>query len=197
MSYSSAHETSDLRTYAFKEGARELWRQGCAPPMPSSSGAARSFWPAPAENVPPRIAENLGCGSQTVRNAIHDFNERGLGALKAGSSRPKEVHAAFDAERDRVPTADPPPPAERASAKRVRFWTLAMAAEVSFEEGITERRVSGRDHPGDAGKAWGALGAGQDAGWRAPILSMPEKRGSRSADPAGPEPSGVGFGLRG
>jgi hypothetical protein len=31
-----------------------------------------------------------------VRNAIHDFNERGLGALKAGSSRPKEVHAAFD-----------------------------------------------------------------------------------------------------
>jgi transposase len=44
----------------------------------------------------PRIAENLGCGSQTVRNAIHDFNERGLGALQAGSSRPKEVHAAFD-----------------------------------------------------------------------------------------------------
>src|SRR5215210_1940058 len=43
----------------------------------------------------PRIAENLGCGSQTVRNAIHDFNERGLGALQAGSSRPKEVHAAF------------------------------------------------------------------------------------------------------
>jgi transposase len=45
---------------------------------------------------PPRIAENLGCGSQTVRNAIHAFNARGLDALKAGSSRPREVHAAFD-----------------------------------------------------------------------------------------------------
>jgi hypothetical protein len=29
-----------------------LWRQGYAPPMPSSSGAGRSFWPALAENVP-------------------------------------------------------------------------------------------------------------------------------------------------
>ena len=45
----------------------------------------------------PRIAENLGCGSQTVRNAIHDFDEHGLGALQAGSSRPEEVHAALDA----------------------------------------------------------------------------------------------------
>src|SRR4029450_10232629 len=48
---------------------------------------------------PPRIAENLGCGSQTVRHAIPAFNENGLAALVAGSSRPKEVHAAFDAGR--------------------------------------------------------------------------------------------------
>jgi transposase len=38
----------------------------------------------------------LGCGSQTVRDAIHDFNERGLAALVAGSSRPKRTRAAFD-----------------------------------------------------------------------------------------------------
>ena len=31
---------------------------------------------------PPRIAENLGCGSQTVRNAIHAFDERGSEALR-------------------------------------------------------------------------------------------------------------------
>src|SRR5215210_4323704 len=49
----------------------------------------------------PRIAENLGCGSQTVRNAIHDFDERGLDALTPGSSRPKEVHSAFDEESAR------------------------------------------------------------------------------------------------
>src|SRR5215211_1000738 len=46
----------------------------------------------------PQIAENLGCGQQTVRDAIHDFNERGLDALKAGSSRPKRTRAAFDEE---------------------------------------------------------------------------------------------------
>jgi hypothetical protein len=42
------------------------------------------------------IARSLGCGSQTVRDAIHDFNERGLAALVAGSSRPKRTRAAFD-----------------------------------------------------------------------------------------------------
>ena len=90
----------------------------------------------------PRIAENLGCGQQTVRNAIHEFNERGLGALRAGSSRPKEVHAAFDegaTEALREILHQSP----RNFGKGSTLWTLAMAAEVSFEEGITERRVTG------------------------------------------------------
>jgi transposase len=47
---------------------------------------------------PPKVARSLGGGSQTVRNAIHAFNERGLDALTPGSSRPKLVHAAFDQE---------------------------------------------------------------------------------------------------
>ena len=90
----------------------------------------------------PRIAENLGCGSQTARNAIHDFNERGLLELKAGSSRPKEVHAAFDeGEAESLRRMLHRHPSE--FGKEGAFWTLAMAAEVSFEEGITERRVSG------------------------------------------------------
>src|SRR5918999_4531056 len=90
----------------------------------------------------PRIAENLGCGQQTVRNAIHDFDERGLGALKAGSSRPREVHAAFDesaTEALREILHQNP----RNFGKGSTLWTLAMATEVSFEEGITERRVTG------------------------------------------------------
>ena len=49
----------------------------------------------------PQIAKNLGCGQQTVRDAIHDFNKRGLDALKAISSRPTEVHAAFDEQSAR------------------------------------------------------------------------------------------------
>ena len=91
---------------------------------------------------PPRIAKNLGCGQQTVRNAIHDFDERGLDALKAGSSRPREVHAAFDesaTEALREILHQNP----RNFGKGSTLWTLSMAAEVSFEEGIIERRVTG------------------------------------------------------
>ena len=44
----------------------------------------------------PQIARSLGCSAQTVRDAIHDFNERGLDALVAESSRPKRTQAAFD-----------------------------------------------------------------------------------------------------
>ncbi|MEJ7815533.1 MAG: helix-turn-helix domain-containing protein [Rubrobacter sp.] len=47
------------------------------------------------EHVPP-IARNLGCGQQMVRDAIHDFNERGLDTLVIGSSCPKRTQAAFE-----------------------------------------------------------------------------------------------------
>ena len=90
----------------------------------------------------PRIAKNLGCGQQTVRNAIHDFNERGLLALEAGSSRPKEIHAAFD-ESATESLREILHQSPRNFGKGSTLWTLAMAAEVSFEEGITQRRVTG------------------------------------------------------
>jgi hypothetical protein len=47
-----------------------------------------------------RIARELGCNPQTVRNAIHEFNRGGLEeALKQGSKRPHTVHRAFDPEQ--------------------------------------------------------------------------------------------------
>jgi transposase len=91
---------------------------------------------------PPKIAQSLGCASQTVRNAIRAFNERGLDALTPGSSRPKHVHAAFDeegAEALRGMLHRSP----REFGRESSLWTLSMAAEVAFERGITERRVSG------------------------------------------------------
>ncbi len=46
-----------------------------------------------------QIARNLGCNPQTVRNAIHKFNQEGLSeALKRGSNRPHTVNCAFDPE---------------------------------------------------------------------------------------------------
>ena len=90
----------------------------------------------------PRIANNLGCGSQTVRNAIHDFNEEGLEALKPGSSRPKRIHFAFDEQRGEA-LREMLHRSPREFGKETSLWTLEFAAEVSFERGLTEERVSG------------------------------------------------------
>ena len=90
----------------------------------------------------PQIALNLGCAQQTVRDAIHAFNELGLDALVAGSSRPKHIHAAFNesgAEALRELLHRSP----REFGHDSSLWTLEMAAEVAFEEGLTEGRVSG------------------------------------------------------
>lgn len=90
----------------------------------------------------PQIALNLGCGQQTVRDAIHDFNERGPDALVAKSSRPRRTQAAFDenrAERLRQMLHRSP----REFGRDSSLWTLEMAAEVAFEQGLVERRISG------------------------------------------------------
>jgi transposase len=91
---------------------------------------------------PPKIAENLGCASQTVRNAIRAFNAKGLAALEAGSSRPKRVHAAFDRESAEA-LREMLHRSPREFGRNSSLWTLSMAAEVAFEEGITKERVSG------------------------------------------------------
>jgi transposase len=85
----------------------------------------------------------LGCNPQTVRNTIHKFNEEGLEeALKQGSRRPHTVHRAFDEEGSEslreMLHQDP-----RKFGKDTSLWTLEMAADVSFEEGLTEKRISG------------------------------------------------------
>src|SRR5215218_4144375 len=90
---------------------------------------------------PPKIAASLGCGSQTVRNAIHAFNKRGLDALEPGSSRPLRTRAAFDeesAERLREMFHRSP----REFGYDSSLWTLEMAAQVSFDERIVQKRVS-------------------------------------------------------
>ena len=90
----------------------------------------------------PRIARALGCDEQTVRNAIHAFDERGPAALAAGSSRPRTTHAAFDAagaERLRDLLHRSP----RDFGHPTSLWTLELAAEAAHAEGLTAARVSG------------------------------------------------------
>jgi hypothetical protein len=57
----------------------------------------------------PWIALNLGCTSQTVRDAIHDFNQRGMDALEANSSRPKRTPEAFEPRERRGTQGNAPP----------------------------------------------------------------------------------------
>jgi transposase len=87
------------------------------------------------------IALVLGCDEKTVRNTIHAFDAQGVAALEHRSTRPHHTHAAFTAEQ-----------AERLRAllhrsardfgKETSVWTLELAAEVCFEQGLISSRVS-------------------------------------------------------
>ena len=91
----------------------------------------------------PAIAAHLGCHEQTVRHAIHAFNQRGLAALQAGSSRPRTTDPAFEAEqalRLRALVRQSP----RAFGEPTSVWTLALVAKLAVAHGITARAsVSG------------------------------------------------------
>ena len=90
-----------------------------------------------------QIARNLGCNPQTARNAIHIFNEEGLEeALRRASNRPHTVHRIFD-EKGMEALREMLHRSPREFGKLSSLWALALAAEVSFEEGLTKERVSG------------------------------------------------------
>jgi transposase len=91
---------------------------------------------------PSQIAVALGCGTQTVRDALHAFAAEGLEGLHAKSKAPKTVHAAWPRERDedlRALLHQSP----RTCGKPTSLWTLALAAQVCHEKGWTPRRLSG------------------------------------------------------
>jgi transposase len=89
----------------------------------------------------PAIAELVGCDDETVRDVIRAFNERGLEVLQRGSTRPHRTQAAFGAvQRERLGEILHQSP--RNFGKPTSVWTLELAAEVSFEQGLTASRVS-------------------------------------------------------
>src|SRR5215218_5629235 len=90
----------------------------------------------------PKIALNLGCASQTARDAINDFNHRGLDALDRKSSRPRRTRDAFD-EKSAEALREMLHRSPREFGYDSTLWTLDMAADAAFEEGLTEERVSG------------------------------------------------------
>src|SRR5712692_5945513 len=88
------------------------------------------------------IARLIGCSDQTVRDAIHDFHERGIAALQPKSSRPHTTHEVFDAQgREQLRALIHQSP--RPFGKDTSIWTLDLAAEVSVTMGIASRPISG------------------------------------------------------
>jgi transposase len=91
----------------------------------------------------PRIAAQLHCDDQTVLDALHAFNARGLDALRRDSSRPhRPPPRAFtdeQAERLRAVLHQSP----RVYGHPSSLWTLDLAAQVSCAEGITPTVVRG------------------------------------------------------
>ena len=144
----------------------------------------------------PQIAENLGCGQQTVRDAIHDFNARGLQALTPGSSRPKRTQAAFDhksAEALREMLHRSP----REFGRDSSLWTLEMAAEVSFEQSLLERRVSGETVRATLARLLGVRWQRAKRWITSPDPLYERKKAPRPADGGGCGRPRVGSGFRG
>ena len=89
----------------------------------------------------PAIARALGCSDQTVRNALRAFDAHGVAALVEGSSRPHTTHPAFAAEAaERLRALLHRSP--RDFGQPTGLWTLELAAEVAYAEGLTATRVS-------------------------------------------------------
>jgi transposase len=90
----------------------------------------------------PVIARNIGCNDQTIRNIIRAFERSGLDFLKPGSRRPHTIHSVLDTNkveklRDMVQQSP------RDFNKPRSLWTLDTVAEVAYEQGLTDRQVSG------------------------------------------------------
>jgi hypothetical protein len=96
---------------------------------------------ARGEHVP-RIARSLSCDEQTVRNAIHAFHARGVAALTQRSSCVHTDQAAFTpaAAEGRCALLHRSP---RDFGHKTSLWTLDLAAEEAFRQGLTAERVTG------------------------------------------------------
>jgi transposase len=96
---------------------------------------------ASGERVP-QIAQTFRCDEQTVRDAIHAFNDRGVAALSRQSSRPKTItYLLAGPELERLKGLLHQSP--RLFGKATSVWTLDLLAEVAHSQGLTSTQVSG------------------------------------------------------
>ena len=88
------------------------------------------------------IAPRVGFSGQAVREIIRAFNSTGLAVLQRGSHRNHVIYSCFDtagaeALRDMLHRSP------RDFGKDTSLWTLELAADVAYTQGLTAWRVSG------------------------------------------------------
>lgn len=88
-----------------------------------------------------QIADQLHCDDETVRRAIKAFNQQGLAALQAGSSRPHQTRDTFTATT-RARLAQIARQSPRTFGHQTSVWTLDLLAKTALAEGLTPRLVS-------------------------------------------------------
>ena len=123
---------------------------------------------------PPAIARALGCSVQTVRNAIRAFHAEGPDCLLRKSNRPRSAAPVLggDAgERLRGLLHQSP----RAFGKGASLWTLALAARVCHEQGLTGGPSATRPSAAPC-CAWASAGSGPGSGSAAPTPPTREKK---------------------
>ena len=90
---------------------------------------------------PQPMAPLVGCCVQTVRHVLQALNTTGLACLAKPSTRPKSAVPTFTA-----PTCEQLQHLRhqslRASGKPTGLWSLALAAQVCHEPGVTARGLS-------------------------------------------------------
>jgi len=124
------------------EPERAALRQGLRSPDAFTLRRCQILLQSDQGQRPSRIATTLGCGAQTVRDALHAFAAEGLACLHPKPKTPKTIHTAWPRERDddlRALLHQAP----RACGQPTSLWTLPLAAQVCHEKGWTERRLSG------------------------------------------------------
>ncbi len=88
-----------------------------------------------------QIGQDVGRDADTVLKVIHAFNRTGLAVLTRQSNRPHQPHSVFtDERRERLRAMLHQSP--RTFGQGTDVWTLGLAAEVSYAQGITPALVS-------------------------------------------------------
>lgn len=86
------------------------------------------------------IAERVGYSDETVRQVIQRFNQEAVQAIYPKSNaRPDDQRAFKDAARERLKAIVHQSPREFGCESSM--WTLQLLAQISYQEGLTDRLV--------------------------------------------------------